>query len=584
MLPAAVVFVYLAIVLYVGIFAFRRGTDKKEDFFVANRSLGTVVFLLSVFGTNMTAFAILGSSGLAYRLGIGVYGLMASISGIVIPVCIFFFGTRLWYLGKRFGHVTQIQILRDRFEMNHIGTIVFILQAVMLVPYIIIGVMGGGETLEGVSSGAVPYWFGGLVVAVVVMSYVFFGGMRGTAWVNALQTTMFLIVGTLAFILISRSMGGVRETVEKMIGTYEKAASVAATQPATQPATPLNSPTLSDGALLTRDRIPFWYFVSYMFIPLSAMAFPHMAQMCLTAKKIDSFKKTVILYPLCIAAVWAPSVYLGALSGARPEVTADLAMRSTVAEAWLNGKAAPEKDGKPGAYAIETILLTSKDAAGKQLVADVRAGKYATEKLADTDLRAELRDRVTKIKDPALARELRQLSLTNQDGVMLSLLSIFTPSIIAGILGASIMAVVMASDSQILALSTMFAEDVFGHYGGTARFGEKAQVWSARVFVVLLTAVAYWVALSVHEWANIFEIAIQYAFSGFASMTPIFLGALFWKRATKWGVLASTLWIAALLVGPAVLQAQGSYVTPDAVRGMSAGDIKAKRLFVGAQD
>ena len=49
------------------------------------------------------------------------------------------------------------------------------------------------------------------------------------------------------------------------------------------------------------------------------------------------------------------------------------------------------------------------------------------------------------------------------------------------------MAAVMASDSQILALSTMFTEDVFAFYGGKARFGEAVQVQIGRLFVVLLT-------------------------------------------------------------------------------------------------
>ena len=44
-------------------------------------------------------------------------------------------------------------------------------------------------------------------VAVVVMSYVFFGGMRGTAWVNTVQTIMFLVFGTIAFIIIARGIG-----------------------------------------------------------------------------------------------------------------------------------------------------------------------------------------------------------------------------------------------------------------------------------------------------------------------------------------------------------------------------------------
>src|SRR4051794_7757198 len=113
MIPTLLVFVYLAVVLYIGIFAFRRGKTTREDYFLASRQLSPLVFLLTMFGSNMTAFAILGSSGLAYRRGIGVYGLMASASSFVIPMSMFFIGTRLWKVGKRFGHMTQVQYFRD---------------------------------------------------------------------------------------------------------------------------------------------------------------------------------------------------------------------------------------------------------------------------------------------------------------------------------------------------------------------------------------------------------------------------------------------------------------------------------------
>ena len=206
MIPAIVVFVYLAIVLYVGLFAFRRGTGSREDFFLASRSLGPWIFLLTVFGTNMTAFAILGSSGMAYQRGIGVYGLMASSSGLIIPLTIFLIGTRLWALGKRHGYMTQVQYFRDRWECDAIGTLIFALTALMMIPYVVIGMMGGGHTLEELSGGLVPYWLGGAIVAVVVMLYVFFGGMRGVAWVNAFQTVLFLLFGGIAFFLISRNL------------------------------------------------------------------------------------------------------------------------------------------------------------------------------------------------------------------------------------------------------------------------------------------------------------------------------------------------------------------------------------------
>ena len=53
------------------------------------------------------------------------------------------------------------------------------------------------------------------------------------------------------------------------------------------------------------------------------------------------------------------------------------------------------------------------------------------------------------------------------DDVIPIMLDAFAPLWLAGLLGAGIMAAVMASDSQILALSTMFTEDVFTFYGGT---------------------------------------------------------------------------------------------------------------------
>ena len=55
MIPTLVVFAYLGVVLYIGIFAFRRPSGAgAEDYFLAGRSLGQTVFLLSLFGTNMT--------------------------------------------------------------------------------------------------------------------------------------------------------------------------------------------------------------------------------------------------------------------------------------------------------------------------------------------------------------------------------------------------------------------------------------------------------------------------------------------------------------------------------------------------
>jgi Na+/proline symporter len=149
----------------------------------------------------------------------------------------------------------------------------------------------------------------------------------------------------------------------------------------------------------------------------------------------------------------------------------------------------------------------------------------------------------------------RQSLRRQADGedVVIRLLHYYAPVWLAGLLGAGIMAAVMSSDSQILALSTMFTEDVFAHYDGKRRFGEQAQVKLGRAFVILVTLVAYAIAL----WApaNIFSLATQYGFSGYAALSPMVFAALFWKRSTKWGALAVTLWAAGAVIAIAVFQA-----------------------------
>jgi SSS family solute:Na+ symporter len=139
------------------------------------------------------------------------------------------------------------------------------------------------------------------------------------------------------------------------------------------------------------------------------------------------------------------------------------------------------------------------------------------------------------------------------DDVLLILLGAYAPAWLAGILAAGIMAVVMASDSQILALSTMFTEDIFAYYGGKEKFGEHLQVQTGRVFIILLTVAAYLIALRAPE--TIFSLAVQYAFSGYSALMPLLVAALFWRRSTKWGALAATLWVAAAVAGVAIFQA-----------------------------
>ena len=534
-LPAIVIFIYLAIVLYIGIFAFRRGKETGEDFFLASRSIGSIIFFLSLFATNMTAFAIIGSSGMSYRTGIGVFGMMATSSALVIPLTLFFIGTRLWAVGKRFGHMTQVSYFRDRWECSEIGTFIFLLTAAMMLPYLIISIIGGGTILEALTDGRIPYALGGAIVALVVMGNVFFGGMRGAVLVNVFQTLLFLSFGFITVLALQHKIN-FQETVSRMV------------------ANPTLGPLLgrSPGPNGIPPGIPWMVFLSYMLIPLSSIMFPHMSIMCFTARKVTAFKRTVVLYPLCIMLIWLPCCFLGAVAAGRPEISAAMSGGSDAMKEWVEHPTAKNEPQLtkdlaqlPEGAAFRAELLAKHEAPNPRQFSARLVGIVHPLMAKDATPKQ-------KAMYATLVKDVRQLASTNSDSVLLQTLKLNIWPILAGILAAGIISAVMGSDChQILALSTMFTKDVFDYYGGRHRFGEKGTVVMGRVFIVLANVVAYLIALGRPQ---IFELAVQYAFSGFAALAPVMVAALFWKRSTKWGAFFAALFVAFCVVMTAVLE------------------------------
>lgn len=567
-LPAIVIFIYLAIVLYIGIFAFRKGRETGEDFFLASRSIGSIIFFLALFATNMTSFAILGSSGFSYRVGLGVFGMMATSSALVIPLTLFFIGTRLWAVGKRFGHMTQVAYFRDRWECSHIGTLIFLLTAVMLIPYLIISIVGGGTILSALTNGKISYPVGGAIVALIVMATVFFGGLRGAVWVNVLQTLLFIAFGLVAFGWIGGHLpGGFTGAVEKMMAPANNRAPAAMAKM---------------GTLMTRERIPWETFLSFMLIPLSSIMFPHMSIMCFTAKRVTAFKKTVVLYPLCIAAIWLPCCFLGALGPGQDEVRNRVAANSEPLKAYLEKdgnlkQVDPEFRGMLGrlngalqeaatAKAKPKTPPAVASAAAESFLKDLHAGTYSAAEGSGPDSASfRASQRLYAIKSPAVQAAWGPVATQNSDSVLLQMLKVFVPAGLAGILAAGIISAVMGSDChQILGLSTMFTKDVFTYYGGR-RVSERATVVFGRAFILIANGIAYFIALG---QPKIFDLAVTYAFSGFAALAPMMIAALFWKRSTKWAALANTLWVAAWLAF--MVYAEQHYKPGQAVLGSVA--------------
>ena len=140
----AIILGYLALLVFLGLFSTRLLRRTSGDYFLASRSIGPFMLLMSLFGTTMTSFALVGSTGEAFNKGIGVYGLMASWSAIIHSAVFFLVGIRVWAHGKRHGYLTQLAFFRDRYQSELLPLLLFPVVVGLVVIYILMGFVGAG--------------------------------------------------------------------------------------------------------------------------------------------------------------------------------------------------------------------------------------------------------------------------------------------------------------------------------------------------------------------------------------------------------------------------------------------------------
>lgn len=439
MIPLIIICAYLAALLALGLFANRFFQGTSKDYMLASHSIGPFLLLMSMFGTTMTAFALVGSTGKSYVLGSGVYGLMASAAGIVHSACFLVIGVRLWAIGRKNNFRTQIQYFRSRLDTPLIGFLLFPILVALVIVYLLLGVVAGGAVVQTVTADAfvnqgwfessgygVPSSVASAMICLVVLTYVFFGGMRGTAWANALQTTVFMVLGVVTFVIIARALGEGGTLLESLKAASEK----------------IPEDTHVGRAKLTPAK---WF--SFLFIPLSVAMFPHIFQHWLTARSAATFKIPIIVHPIFVMIVWAPCVLIGC---------------------WAAGSG---------------------------------------------------------------------ISFENENVVLAQLVQTFAGPMLGGLLTAGILAAIMSSlDSQFLCLGTMFTEDVVGSLNPGMK--DSTRVWCARFFVLLIVTITF--VLSLAPPRAVFDLGL-WSFSGFTGLFPLVFAAVYWRKLTAPGAIASVL-------------------------------------------
>ena len=148
--------VYVGVALYtlvcfgIGLWGFGKARrPTMEDFFLGGRSLGLFFVLCATWSTLFSAFSYIGLPGAYYRTGISFFGIAGNI--VLNAACMYFVGSRMWAVGKKFGFINATDLFAERYRSNAVCIIATIISVASLLPYLGLQIRGAGLTLQGVT-------------------------------------------------------------------------------------------------------------------------------------------------------------------------------------------------------------------------------------------------------------------------------------------------------------------------------------------------------------------------------------------------------------------------------------------------
>jgi SSS family solute:Na+ symporter len=172
----------------------RVGRVAMDDYFKVAPGFGFVVLYLGMAGGFHTAFAIPGSMGFYYRHGVAfAANVLWTVS---TPLAImYFFGTRITCLGRRFNYVTPTDLFVDYFGEGKFRAFLSLYILSCSVPLMTANITGPARLLSGGTEGNISYLGALVIIGALVTVYLWTGGMRGLTWTTVAQAVwMFLAV------------------------------------------------------------------------------------------------------------------------------------------------------------------------------------------------------------------------------------------------------------------------------------------------------------------------------------------------------------------------------------------------------
>ncbi|TCM59896.1 cation/acetate symporter [Acinetobacter calcoaceticus] len=175
-------------------------TTSTNDFYTAGGGITGFQNGLAIAGDYMSAASFLGISALVFSSGFD--GLLYSLGFMVgWPIVLFLIAERLRNLGK----YNLSDVVSFRLEEKPVRTLAAVSSLVVVAFYLIAQMVGAGQLIKLLFG--LDYNIAVVIVGLLMMAYVIFGGMLATTWVQIIKAVLLLSGATFMAFMVLKSVG-----------------------------------------------------------------------------------------------------------------------------------------------------------------------------------------------------------------------------------------------------------------------------------------------------------------------------------------------------------------------------------------
>ena len=175
-------------------------TKTTAQFYTAGGGISGFRNGLAIAGDYMSAASFLGISAQIFTDGYD--GLIYSIGFLVgWPMILFLMAERI----RNLGRFTFADVASFRFAQGPVRTFAAISTLLVVAFYMIAQMVGAGQLIKLLFG--LPYSYAVILVGVLMIAYVLFGGMTATTWVQVIKAVMLLSGATFMAVMVMAQFG-----------------------------------------------------------------------------------------------------------------------------------------------------------------------------------------------------------------------------------------------------------------------------------------------------------------------------------------------------------------------------------------